>query len=156
MAEKKLRPWTKREEKLGHSVIKVMSAVNTWAFRVSGGKLGAHFPGGAPILLLTTIGRRSGEARVAPLLYLKEGNDYVIVASKGGMSHHPAWYLNLKTHPEVDVEVGREKLRMVARPASAAEKAHLWPKLVAMYPSYDDYQSRTERQIPVVILSPRP
>lgn len=155
MADKKLRPWTKREEKLGGSLIKVMSAVNTWAYRVSGGRLGARFPGGAPVLLLTTIGKRSGEPRVAPLLYLKDGDDYVIVASKGGMSHHPAWYLNLKQKPEVEVEVGRDKLHMTARPASPAEKARLWPRLVTMYPAYDDYQARTEREIPVVILSPR-
>ena len=82
-----------------------MSAVNTWAFRVSGGKLGARFPAAPPVLLLTTIGRRSGEARVAPLLYLKEGNDYVIVASKGGMSHHP----RLVPEPEEEPEGRRSR-----------------------------------------------
>jgi len=155
MAEKKLRPWTKREEKIGSSVVKTMSVLNTWAYRLTGGRLGGKFVGGAPVLLLTTIGRRSGQPRTAPLLYLQEGESYVIVASKGGMSHHPLWYHNLQSNPEVEVEVGREKKRMVARRASKEEKATLWPKLVAMYKSYDDYQARTERDIPVVILEPR-
>jgi deazaflavin-dependent oxidoreductase (nitroreductase family) len=154
MAEKNLRPWTKREEKIGSFAIKIMSAANTWIFRASGGRLGAKFVGGAPVLLLTTIGRRSGQPRTAPLLYLQDGDSYVIVASKGGMAHHPLWYRNLESNPEVEVEVGREKKRMVARRASKEEKSALWPRLVAMYRSYDDYQARTERDIPVVILSP--
>ena len=117
MAEKKLRPWSKREEKVGSVVVKAMSALNTWAFRLTGGRLGGKFVGGAPVLLLTTIGRRSGEPRTAPLLYLQEGDSYVIVASKGGMSQHPLWYLNLESNPQVEVEVGREKKPMVARRA---------------------------------------
>jgi F420H(2)-dependent quinone reductase len=148
------KPFTKGQEKVGSIVINVMSALNTWAFRMSGGKLGARFPGGAPVLLLTTIGRKSGARRTAPLLYLKDGEDYVIVASKGGMSHHPAWYLNLRDNPQVEIEVGRDKRRMTARTASADEKKRLWPDLVAMYPSYDQYQARTDREIPVIVLSP--
>lgn len=155
MAEKKLRPWTKSEEKVGSIVVKVMSVLNTWSYRLTGGKVGGKFVGGAPVLLLTTIGRRSGQPRTAPLLYLQEGESYVIVASKGGMSHHPLWYLNLESNPDVEVEIGREKKRMKARRLSKEEKATLWPKLVAMYKSYDDYQARTERDIPVVILEPR-
>lgn len=155
MTEKKPRPWTKREERVGSAVVKAMSKVNTWVFRVTGGKLGGRFVGGAPVLLLNTVGRRSGETRTAPLLYLEDGEDYVLVASKGGMSHHPAWYLNLEENPQVEVEVGGQKKAMVARRASPQEKAALWPKLVAMYPSYDDYQARTDRDIPVVIVSPR-
>jgi deazaflavin-dependent oxidoreductase (nitroreductase family) len=156
VTEKKLRAWTKREERVGSAVVKAMSKVNTWVFRVTGGKVGARFVGGAPVLLLNTVGRRSGEKRTAPLLYLEDGEDYVLVASKGGMSHHPAWYLNLEKNPQVEVEIGGEKKAMVARRASPQEKAALWPKLVAMYPSYDDYQARTDRDIPVVIVSPRP
>jgi deazaflavin-dependent oxidoreductase (nitroreductase family) len=155
VTEKKPRPWTKREERVGSAAVKVMSKVNTWVFRVTGGRLGARFVGGAPVLLLSTIGRRSGDTRTAPLLYLQDGEDYVLVASKGGMSHHPAWYLNLEKNPQVEVEIGSEKKTMVARRASPEEKAALWPRLVAMYPSYDDYQARTDRDIPVVIVSPR-
>ncbi len=152
---KQVRPFTPGQEKLGTAVIRVMSRLNTWAYRASGGRLGGRFPGGAPVLLLTTIGRRSGQPQTAPLLYLEDGDGYVVVASKGGMSHHPLWYKNLEARPDVEIEVRRRKLPMRARRASAEEKAALWPRLVAMYPSYADYQARTTRDIPVVILSPR-
>lgn len=131
-----------------------MSRANVWAYRLSGGWLGGRFLGGAPVLLLTTVGRRSGQPRTAPLLYLSEGDDLVVVASKGGMSHHPLWYRNLEANPRVEVEIGNQRRTMVARPATATEKAALWPRLVAMYRDYDAYQARTERDIPVVILSP--
>jgi deazaflavin-dependent oxidoreductase (nitroreductase family) len=91
-----------------------------------------------------------------PLLYIEDGDRLVTVASKAGMSRHPLWFRNLEVHPEVDVEIGTQRRKMVARRASAEEKAAYWPRLVAMYPSYDRYQARTERDIPVVILSPRP
>jgi len=149
------RPFTAREEKVGTSVIRIMSKLNTWAYRASGGWIGGKFFGGAPVLLLTTIGRKSGQPRVSPLLYLKDGETYVVVASKGGMSHHPLWFKNLEANPKVEVEVGREKLPMTARRATGEEKAALWPKLVAMYADYAVYQQRTDRDIPVVICSPR-
>jgi deazaflavin-dependent oxidoreductase (nitroreductase family) len=133
-----------------------MSRANVWAYRLSGGRLGGRFWGGAPVLLLTTVGRRSGASRTAPLLYLPDGENLVVVASKGGMSHHPLWYKNLEANPRVEVEVGSERRTMVSRRATAAEKAALWPRLVAMYPEYESYQARTERDIPVVILSPAP
>ena len=154
MAESKPRPWTQREEKIGGVVVKVMSALNTFAYRLTGGRIGGRFMGGAPVLLLITIGRKSGERRTAPLLYIKEGNDYVIVASKGGMSTHPLWYRNIEANPNVEIEIGREKFKAHARRASDEEKRALWPKLVAMYPDYNDYQARTARDIPVLILSP--
>jgi len=104
---------------------------------------------------LTVTGRRSGQPRTVPLLYLRDGERVVFVASKGGMSRHPVWYHNVTAHPEVEVQIGGETRAMRARTASAEEKAALWPKLVAMYPDYDDYQARTERDIPVVICEPR-
>ena len=152
---KKPRPFTPRQEKLGSAAIKVMSQLNTWLYRASGGRLGGRFPGGAPVLLLTHTGRKSGRRLVAPLLYLEDDGTYVIVASKGGMSHHPLWFKNLEANPQVEIEVGRRKIPATARRASADEKAVLWPRLVAMYPSYADYQARTTRDIPVVILTPR-
>lgn len=155
MADKQPRPWTPREEKIGNVVVKVMSALNTVAYRLTGGRLGGRFMGGAPVLLLITIGRKTGEKRTAPLLYIKEGNDYVIVASKGGMSTHPLWYRNIEANPEVEIEIGRDRFKARARRASDDEKRALWPKLVAMYPDYNDYQARTARNIPVVIVSPR-
>ena len=154
MAEKQPKPFTKREEQIGNVVVKVMSALNTFVYRLTGGRVGGRFMRGAPVLLLITIGRKSGERRTAPLLYLKEGNEYVIVASKGGMSQHPLWFRNLEANPDVEIEIGREKFKARARRASSDEKRALWPKLVAMYPDYNDYQARTARDIPVVILSP--
>jgi deazaflavin-dependent oxidoreductase (nitroreductase family) len=155
MADRKLRPYTKREERLGMLVVKAMSTANVWAYRATGGRVGGRFLRGAPVLLLTTRGRRSGRPRTAPLLYLADGDRIVIVASKGGMSEHPLWYRNLQADPDCEVEIGRERRAVRARVASVAEKRELWPRLVAMYRDYDDYQARTERDIPVVILEPR-
>jgi deazaflavin-dependent oxidoreductase (nitroreductase family) len=154
MAEKTPRPWTPGEERFATVFVRVMSAVNTWIFRASGGRLGNRFMRGAPVCLLTTTGARSGERRTTPLIYLADGPRVVLVASKGGMSHSPGWYHNLVKHPECEVQIGAETRRMTSRRASAAEKAALWPKLVAIYRDYDDYQARTTRDIPVLILTP--
>jgi deazaflavin-dependent oxidoreductase (nitroreductase family) len=134
--------------------MKVMGPVNTWLFRATGGRVGGRFPKGQPVLLLTTIGARSGEPRTVPLLYLERGDSLVVVASQGGLPMHPAWYHNVVAHPRVTVETGRRIREMDARVAEEAEKASLWPDLVAMYAGYDDYQARTERPIPVVVLDP--
>ena len=152
---KTAKPFTPQQEKIGSVVVKAMSALNTWVYRATGGRLGGRFLRGAPVLLLITTGRKSGKPRTAPLLYLKEGDSYVIVASKGGMSHDPLWFKNLEANPDVEIEIGTRRLPMKARRADDAEKAILWPKLVAMYRDYDDYQARTERNIPVVVLTPR-
>ena len=106
-------------------------------------------------MLLTTTGRKSGQVRTVPVLYLKQGDVYVVVASKGGMSHDPLWFKNLEANPRVEIEVGCAKIAMTARRATAEEKTVLWPKLLAMYPSYAAYQARTQRDIPVVLLMPR-
>ena len=132
-----------------------MSLVNTLVFRASGGRLGAMFLRGAPVCLVTAQGARSGQWRTTPLIYLADGERVVLVASKGGMSHHPAWYHNLAEHPDCRVQIGSRVREMSARRASDAEKAQLWPRLLAIYPDYADYQARTERNIPVMILSPR-
>ena len=155
MSAKAPRPFTPREERIGSAVITLWSRLNTWVYRVSGGRIGGRFPGGAPVLLLTTIGRKSGRPQTAPLLYLTDGDAYVVVASKGGMSHHPLWFKNLEANARVEIEVGNRKFAATARRATAAEKASLWPRLVSMYPSYADYQARTTRDIPVVILTPQ-
>jgi deazaflavin-dependent oxidoreductase (nitroreductase family) len=152
---KQPRPFTKTEERIGSVFVKWMSAANSAVFRASGGRLGATFLRGAPVFLLITKGRKSGAPRTAPLLYLRDGDDYVVVASKGGMSHHPLCFKNLEANPDAEIEIGKDKINVRARRASDAEKARLWPKLVAMYPDYDDYQARTARDIPVVLLSPR-
>jgi F420H(2)-dependent quinone reductase len=148
------RPFTKTEVAFANPLIKAMSRLNTWAYRATGGRLGGKFLRGAPVLLLTTTGRKSGEARVAPLIYVRDGERLVVVASKGGMDHHPLWYKNLLANPNVVVQVGRDVRRMRARVADAAERTVLWPRAVAVYRDYADYQARTQRIIPLVILDP--
>jgi F420H(2)-dependent quinone reductase len=150
----KAKPFSPRMTAVVSFVVKPMSAINRWMYRASGGRIGGKLAG-APLLLLTTIGRKSGEPRTTPLIYLTDGEDQVVVASKAGVDHHPLWYTNLVANPDVEVEIGRERTPMRARTATAEEKARLWPKLVAIYPEYQAYQDRTEREIPVVILSPR-
>jgi len=146
------RPYTKTEVAIANPLIKAMSRLNTWAYRATGGRVGGKFLRGAPVLLLTTIGRTSGQPRVAPLIYLQDGDRYVVVASKGGMDHHPLWYTNLVANPAVEVQVGREVRRLRARTASDEERAALWPRLLEVYRDYASYQARTQRRIPLVIL----
>jgi F420H(2)-dependent quinone reductase len=132
----------------------LLTKVNTMAYRLTGGRVGGSMDG-APVLLLHHVGRKSGQERVAPLLYLPDGDDLVIVASYGGAPKSPAWFHNLRAHPETLVEVGREQRAVTAREATAAERERLWPALVELYPAYGDYQARTEREIPLVVLSTR-
>lgn len=148
------RPFSKTEVAIANPIIRLMSRLNTWVYRATDGRIGGKFRGGAPVMLLTTIGRRTGRRHTLPLLYLRDGERVVTVASKGGMDHHPLWYRNLSANPAVDVQIGNAVQPMRAHTASAAEKAVLWPRLVAMYPDYAQYQQRTARDIPVVILSP--
>jgi deazaflavin-dependent oxidoreductase (nitroreductase family) len=107
-----------------------------------------------PSLLLTTTGRKSGEKFVFPLFYGTTGDSYIVVASKGGAPEHPGWYRNLLAHPEVEVQVGTKKLRARARTATGEERAQLWEKSLEFWPPYADYQLKTEREIPVVVLDP--
>lgn len=120
-------------------------------YRATDGAEG-HDWNGTQTLLLTTTGRRSGEERTTPLIYGRDGDDYLVVASKGGSDEPPAWYLNLVAEPEVGVQVKGDRFRARARTASAEEKARMWKTMVAEWPSYDDYQESTEREIPVVVL----
>lgn len=107
--------------------------------------------GNAPILLLTTTGRRSGEARTVPLMYVPAAEP-VLVASNGGSPTHPAWYLNLLDEPRATIEVGGARRRVAARTVTGAEREPLWQRAVATYPAYARYQRRTERELPVVVL----
>ena len=111
-------------------------------------------PGPIPTLLLTTTGRRSGKPIVMPLIYGEAGGKYVVVASKGGAPTHPGWYLNLAAHRAVDVQILAKRFRATARTASGAERAELWQQMAALYPPYNDYQAKTDREIPVVVLEP--
>lgn len=107
---------------------------------------------GVKTLLLTTTGRKSGEPLLLPLIYGRDGDNYLIVASKGGAPGHPAWYLNLVAHPEVQLQVAADKFAARARTATAVEKPRLWETMAKIWPDYNDYQKRTPREIPVVVL----
>lgn len=111
-------------------------------------------PGLLPTLLLTTTGRKSGEPRVAPLIYGEHGDSFVIIASKGGMPSHPIWYLNLEADLNCEIQVGARHLQARARVAEGAEREEIWKHMVGVYPPYVDYQANTERKIPVVVLDP--
>jgi deazaflavin-dependent oxidoreductase (nitroreductase family) len=131
-----------------------MAKANTWIYRRTGGKVGGRM-GRAPILLLHHVGAKSGTKRVTPLLHLPDGERVVIVASKGGVQKNPAWFHNLKAHPETEVEIGRERRPVRARVAEGEEREGLWRRLVEIYPNYAEYQRNTDRRIPVVVLEPR-
>lgn len=120
-------------------------------YRATDGAEGHEWEG-TQTLLLTTRGRKSGEERTTPLIYAPDGDSYVIVASKGGTDEQPGWYLNLAADPEVDVQVMGDRFKARARTATAEEKPRLWERMVAEWPAYDEYQQRTEREIPVVVL----
>ena len=107
-----------------------------------------------PSLLLTTTGRKSGEKFIFPLYYGKTGDSYIIVASKGGAPQHPGWYRNLLANPEVEVQVGTAKIKARARTATGEERGRLWQEALKFWPPYADYQKKTEREIPVVVLDP--
>lgn len=107
---------------------------------------------GTTALILTTRGRKSGEARRTPLIYQRNGDDVMVVASKGGTPEPPAWYLNLKDDPEVGVQIEGDRFTATARDASDAERAELWPIMTAAWPAYDEYQQKTDRPIPIVVL----
>jgi deazaflavin-dependent oxidoreductase (nitroreductase family) len=112
-----------------------------------------HLWQGVPTLLLTTRGRKSGKRRRTALIYGKDGDNYIVVASRGGHAKHPAWYLNLVENPLVEAQVGADKFAARARTATAEEKARLWPMMASIWPSYDGYQAKTDREIPVVVLA---
>ncbi|MHB2016788.1 MAG: nitroreductase family deazaflavin-dependent oxidoreductase [Candidatus Xenobia bacterium] len=139
---------------MNDAALKIFSRFNAFLYRLSHGRLGASLAG-APVLLLTVVGRKSGQPRTVPLLYLRDAERYVVVASKGGDPKDPDWWLNLKKTPQATILVGEQELPVTAVQASREEKGRLWPLLVQMYAGYADYQKRTTRDIPVVILTPR-
>jgi F420H(2)-dependent quinone reductase len=136
------------------TVWNTMVRMHSTVYRLTQGRLGYRFRG-APILLLDHVGRKSGKKHTSPLIYVEDGDDLVIVASKGGAPRDPLWWLNLQAHPEVTAQVKGEKREVRAHRASAEDKRRLWPKLNDVWPDYESYQQRTDRDIPVVLLSPR-
>ncbi len=127
--------------------------LNVPLYRLSGGRIGGRV-GKAPVLLLTTTGRRSGQARTAPVVYLGDGENLVVIGSNAGHSRAPAWSLNLKANPDAEVEVGRERRPVRARVAEGEERADLWRKHNEQYSGFDEYEARTDRDIALFVLEP--
>ena len=143
-----------RAPRLKDLAAKAITAVHVSAYRATGGRVAGRL-GGMPVLLLTTRGRRTGRRRTVPLTYFEDGGALVLVASYAGDDHDPGWYRNLLANPEVEVTRGQARRVMEARPGTDAEKARLWPVIVSTYDGYRRYQSRTERHIPLAVLTPR-
>jgi deazaflavin-dependent oxidoreductase (nitroreductase family) len=133
-----------------------LMGVHTLAYRATGGLIGRRIPGvGAPMLLLDHVGAKSGIERTVPLLYITDGDQTAIIASKGGFSKHPAWFHNLRANPETTIQIGREHREVSARVAEGEERERIWKRALELWPQYAGYQARTERQIPVVVLDRR-
>lgn len=135
------------------NMFKLFLAISVWLYRFSGGKLGGRMRG-FKVLLLTTIGRKSGRSYTVPLGLFDWQGSYVIVASNGGRPTHPAWYLNLKSQPQVTVQVLDKVMAATAEVLTGAARAQAWKQVIATAPAYADYEKRTTREIPVVLLRP--
>ncbi len=132
----------------------LFGAEHVRVYRETGGERGYHWRG-AKVLLLTTTGRKSGEQRTTPLIHGVDGGRWVIIASKGGAPDHPDWYLNLQADPEITIQVEADEIPVVATTAEGDARARLWSAMREEWPAYDDYQSQTDREIPVVVLERR-
>ncbi len=132
----------------------LFGAEHVRVYRETKGARGYHWRG-TTILLLTTTGRTSGEARTTPLIHVVDGDGWVVIASKGGAPDHPAWYSNLEADPHATIEVEADAVAVVATTAEGDERARLWSAMTEVWPAYDDYQGKTEREIPVVVLTRR-
>jgi deazaflavin-dependent oxidoreductase (nitroreductase family) len=139
---------------LVHRFIKALTAANVWVFKASKGRLWKNFPGGFPICIVETTGRQTGKPREIALIHLPIGDDVLLVASQGGMERNPVWYYNIVAEPKIRVMVGGKVADMTARQVDAEEKAALWPHLLSLYPDFDEYQARTDRDIPVFRCTP--
>jgi deazaflavin-dependent oxidoreductase (nitroreductase family) len=133
---------------------KVVGAIHTRLYRLTGGRLGQR-TAGLDNLLLTTTGRKSGAQRTVPLTYMPDGDDYVLVASNGGADRHPAWWLNLSSNPAAEIQVGGATIAVLAHEADRQERARLWPMVKRYNPVYAMYEEITAREIPVVVLRSR-
>ena len=144
------------EERIGliRKIMKYVTALNVWVFKASKGRLWKNFPGGYPICVVGTTGKKTGKRREIALIHLPHGDNVLLVASQGGMNINPTWYHNIKATPQVDVLIGGELRKLTARQVSDDEKRDLWPHLLSLYPDFDEYQARTDRNIPVFECTP--
>ncbi|WP_067672676.1 nitroreductase family deazaflavin-dependent oxidoreductase [Nocardia miyunensis] len=131
----------------------LLGAEHVARYRETEGEVGYEW-NGVPTLLLTTSGRKTGQSRTSALIFARDGDDYLVVASMGGAPKHPAWYLNLQVNPRVEIQVKDQHIRAVASTAPEADRERLWRIVTAQWPNYDVYQTRTERVIPIVVLTP--
>ena len=122
-------------------------------YRCTGGTIGGRLFGNS-VLLLTTIGRKTGKPRTSPLIYHKDGSDWIVMAGNAGARNHPSWWLNLQSQPEAKIQFMAKKIRVAAHKATPQEKEKLWPEFIRSHPNYTEYQKKTTREIPVVILRP--
>jgi len=136
-------------------LVMLMWRLHRAVYRFSGGRLGGRLLG-MPVLLLTTTGRRSGKPQTTALTFFAEGRNFIVIASNGGEPLHPAWFLNLRAHPDVHVQIGRRLMGVRGREVQGAERERLWARITSLQPSYARYQARTSRRIPVVVLEPVP
>jgi deazaflavin-dependent oxidoreductase (nitroreductase family) len=143
----------RRPSKLSTALQNALTKIHTFLYANTNGAIGGRMVN-CPVLLLTTRGRKTNKQRTIPLLYLADGDNVVLVASNGGATKHPTWWLNLQANPEAQIQIRGIKQRVRAEEGSAEEKHRLWPVLTAMYPGYKRYQEITSRDIPVVILHP--
>jgi deazaflavin-dependent oxidoreductase (nitroreductase family) len=134
-------------------LLALITVVHRFLYRISNGRIGAR-TGGMDVLLLETVGRKTGQLRSTPLLYVRDGANWVVVASNAGDDRHPAWWLNLQSRPDARIQVGDQRHPIRARRSSGEEDERLWPRLVAAYRWYDAYRERTQRDIPIVVLEP--
>jgi deazaflavin-dependent oxidoreductase (nitroreductase family) len=139
---------------VGDWMLRLVANINTFMYRRHGGEgLGGTFQK-IPVALLTTTGRKTGEPRVHPLYFLRDGDKVIVAASKLGADKNPMWYLNVKADPKVQVQIKKEVLHLTARDSTAEERDEYWPRLVDMYPRYEELQSWTDRRIPIVVCEP--
>jgi deazaflavin-dependent oxidoreductase (nitroreductase family) len=139
---------------IGATGLRWTGKLNIPLYRLTGGLVGGKLAG-SPVLLLNTIGRRSGESRTAPVVYLADGHRQIVIGSNAGHRNEPAWSLNLKANPEAEVEIGRKRHPVRARIAEGDERAELWRRVNDQYSGFDDYEARTDRDIAVFVLGPR-
>lgn len=132
--------------------IRLIGRLHAWLWTLTHGRF-VDAAKKAPFLLLTTKGRKTGRLRTTPVLYLEDGRDFIVIASFGGNDMHPAWYLNLKEHPEAEVVIRGERRRMTSSEITSEEKELIWRRLVKLYPQFDVYQQRTSREIPLLRLA---
>ncbi len=135
-------------------IVKKYTNLNVWVYKKSNGRWMKNFPGGYPICIVGTQGKISGKRREVALIHIPDGDKKYLVASQGGMEMHPVWYHNIKANPDVDVMFQGVTLNMCARQLSTEEKRDSWPLLLSVYPDFDEYQARTDRDIPVFICEP--